>query len=65
MQQQEPPLPASAYDAPVAAMSQPIGFAERFQISSAPTVAKPPMNTSRDRAIRRVSRTAASAGGSG
>ncbi len=39
------PAPAaSAYDAAVADMSQPIGFAGRFHISSAPTVAKPPMN---------------------
>src|SRR6266480_4911446 len=38
------PVAASAYVAPAADMSQPIGFAGHFHISSAPTVAKPPMN---------------------
>src|SRR5215469_2906110 len=38
------PAVASAYDRPVADRSQPIGFAGRFHMSKAPTVANPPMN---------------------
>ena len=37
-------MKATAYDRPVADRSQPIGFAGRFQASSAPTVAKPTTN---------------------
>src|SRR5215831_9023822 len=60
-----PPLMASAYDAPVADMSQPIGFAERFQISSAPTVAKPPMNMSAATTAAAFPAPAACPGGNG
>ena len=38
------PVVATAYDRPVADMSQPIGFAGRFHASNAPTLAKPTMN---------------------
>ena len=60
-----PPLAASAYDAPVADMSQPIGFAERFHISSAPTVAKPPMNVAAATKSAVLPALARTAGGSG
>ena len=39
------PKTATAYARPIADSSHPIGFAGRFQASSAPTVAKAPMNT--------------------
>ena len=42
-----------------------MGFAERFQISSAPTVAKPPMNTTPTALFAAFPGPAASAGGNG
>jgi hypothetical protein len=36
---------ATAYSRPITDSSHPIGFSGRFQASSAPTVAKAPMNT--------------------
>ena len=60
-----PPPTANAYDAPVADMSQPTGFAERFHISSAPTVAKPPMNATAAAPSAALPAPARTAGGSG
>src|SRR5262249_50885618 len=59
------PVVASAYDRPPADRSHPIGFAGRFQISSAPTVAKATMNATAAIAASASPVAGLSAGGSG
>ena len=59
------PTAPTAYDRPVTDRSQPIGFAGRFHTSSAPTVAKLPMNATATVPISALPVPALSFGGSG